>query len=83
MVKLIFVERGKVLMLEKVLFWGIVISFGLVVLCFLIITVSAIIFGYGDSITSNPDNSRLEDTTAFHAAINIVGWTIIVFAGTV
>ena len=47
-------------MLEKVLFWGNVVSACLVVLCFLMITVSAIIFGYGDGITSDPDDPRRE-----------------------
>jgi len=50
-------------MLMKVLFWGIVVSASLFVLCFLIITISAIIYGYGDGITSDPADSRIENGT--------------------
>ena len=51
------------MVLKKVLFWGGVSSFSLFVLCFLIITISAIIYGYGDGITSDPTDSRIENGT--------------------
>ena len=47
-------------MLEKVLFWGNVISFSLAVICFLIITIMAIIYGYAGWITTDMNDPEIE-----------------------
>ena len=53
-------------MLEKILFWGVLVSFSVAVLCFLIITIMAIIYGYPGWITDNPDDPEIEKGNAIY-----------------
>jgi len=47
-------------MLEKLLFWGVITAFSLVVLSLLTMTIIALIYGDPGSITTNPDDPSLE-----------------------
>ena len=55
-----FSKRGKAVMLKKVLFWGIVISGSLAVVCFLTLTIFTIIYGDLKVITTDPADPILE-----------------------